>query len=96
MVSFFSIVLRMRTSSGFERFGVFELGTDRGFAVSLFTALEGSEDISETDIVQLDFVETKNNLPLNLRLKACSANQLAANCRIITKELFKRWNIDVQ
>ena len=40
-------------------------------------------------ILQIDLMETKNNLPVNIKVIGCTLEQLAENCKIITKEVFK-------
>ncbi len=92
----YRIALNMRKCSGFERYAVFDIGTDHSFAHALFTSLLGTEDVAETDIVQMDFVEEHNGLPLSLKVKSCSVDDLALNCRTITKEIFKHWVLDAR
>jgi hypothetical protein len=90
----YHIVLNMRRCSGFERYAVFDIGTNRPFAETLFASLLGTDDVTETDIVHMDLIETNRGLPLSLKVKSCSIDDLALNGRIITKELFKRWVLE--
>jgi hypothetical protein len=39
-------------------------------------------------------LETEKGLPVNLDFITCTLNQLAENCRIITKELFISENLE--
>jgi len=94
MDSTFYIVLNMRTPAGFEAYGRFELGSDRAFADELFSRLHGTGSISETDILHMDLMEWKDGLPVNIRVISCTANEIAANCKLVTKELFKRIDLD--
>ena len=89
----FDIVLNLRTSDGYESFGKFFLGDNRKFANHIFSQLNGRKNVSEKSILQLDLVETTNGLPLNVQMISCSLEELAENCRIITKETFKRINL---
>lgn len=50
-------------------------------AVSIFEQLEGSDEVREADILQLDFIEMQNGLPLNLKIKHCTLSQMADSCR---------------
>ena len=62
-------------------------------ALSIFTQLEGSDEVQEADILQLDFIEMHNELPLNVKIKHCTLSQMATNCHFITKEVFKFRNL---
>jgi hypothetical protein len=90
MEAAFYILLNLRTPYSFENFARFELGTDREFAYSLFTELDGSSEVTANDALTIELVETKAGLPLNLKIISCSLDQLAANCRHLTKEIFKK------
>ena len=79
----------MKTVKGPETFAKFFIGNNREWAYSLFHKLKGLEDAHENNILSLDFMETVNTLPLNLKLKSCTLEQMVENCKIITKELFK-------
>jgi hypothetical protein len=90
----FYIVLNIRTANGFESFGEFILGNSRDAAYSIFQKLKGSKKINEKTILHLDFMETKKGLPLNIGVISCSLEELAENCKIITKETFKLLNLE--
>ena len=38
--------------------------------------------------------ETKEGLPLNLKMKSCTLDQVVENCKLITKEMFKLNNLE--
>jgi len=94
MINTFYIVLNMRTPSGFEAYGRFEVGSDRLFAEQLFGQLHGTASVNDTDILHVDLMELKDGLPVNIQVISCSVNEIAVNCKLITKELFKRINLD--
>ena len=77
-----------------DTYGKFFIGNNRARAYALFNKLEGTNDASKDDLLFIDFMETANGLPLNLKMKSCTLNQLAENCKLITKELFKLNNLD--
>jgi hypothetical protein len=85
----------MRTLAGFQPYGRFELGDDRTFAYDLFSMLRGRTSVRQEDILHIDLMELKDGLPVNIRVISCTADEMAANCKIITKELFRRINLDV-
>ena len=89
----FYITLTLRTHKGLESFAKFFIGNNRHLAFSIFKQLKGSHNFSEENILYFDFWEIEKEVPANLDLITCTLNQLAENCRIITKELFKSENL---
>ena len=89
----FFVVLSIRTPNGFESFGKFNLGNRRKPAMDVFRQLKGNPIVDEKTILTIDLVETVNGLPLNLNILGCTLEDLAYNCRVITKETFKLYNL---
>ena len=89
----FYITLTLKTVKGFESFAKFFIGNDRKRAFEIFRLLRGTHDVSEKNVLYVDFIETQNGLPVNLDVITCTLNELAENCRIITKEIFKSENL---
>ncbi|HWJ29636.1 MAG TPA: hypothetical protein VNS32_24065 [Flavisolibacter sp.] len=85
----FYILITLKTPQGLDNFGKFFIGNNRDRAYTLFDNLKGTDNASEKDLLFFDFMETASGLPLNLKMKSCTLNQLAENCKLITKELFK-------
>jgi len=96
MNSSFFIELNMRTGEWFERFGCLELGSDREFALKVFAGLKGSPAVDETGVLQMDLVEKRNGLPMNMQVIQCSADELSANVKYVAHELFKRINLALE
>lgn len=90
----FHIVLNLRTCNGFESFGKFFIGNNKKFAEDIIDQLKGRRNVDEKSILQLDLVETINGLPVNMQMISCSLEELAENCKIITKETFKVLNME--
>jgi regulatory protein YycH of two-component signal transduction system YycFG len=90
----FCIALNIKTGKEFETYGKFFLGTDKKFAQSTFNKLVGDHNITDGHVLQLDLIETRNELPLSVQMLSCNLEQLAENCRIITKEMFKLFNLE--
>jgi hypothetical protein len=90
----FHIALNIKTATGFESIGKFSIGNNRAAAQDLFISLHGKEALQETDILHMDLVETNNGLPVSIRVISCTLEEIAVNCKIITKELFKLMNLD--
>lgn len=93
METTFFLELNMKTADGFERFGCFELGCNRKFALSLFEVLEGRPPEGDDGVLQMDLIETYRGLPIPIRIINCSMAELCRNVQTITRELFKRTNL---
>jgi hypothetical protein len=90
----FNIRLNIKTSNGFECFGKFFLGNKREFATAIFDQLRGEKNLEEKSILQFDLVESINGLPASIQVISCSLDELAENCKLITKETFKFINME--
>jgi len=83
----------MKTHAGPESFAQFFIGNNRAAAYTLFDKLKGSTEVDERHLLYIDFMETRAGLPSNLKLISCTLEQLAENCKLITKEVFKLKNL---
>ena len=90
----FYIELNMKTVDGFVRFGCFELGNDRPFAIRLFGGLAGRPAEDETAVLHMDLVEKQEGLPMNMQVICCTVEELGKNMKYLTRELFKKLNLD--
>ena len=95
MESKYYIELNMKTVDGMERFGCFELGGDRAFSVGLFAGLAGRPACSDDEVLHMDLVEKRNGLPMNMQVISCTVEELGANVKYLTRELFKKINLDM-
>jgi hypothetical protein len=89
----FYIGLNIKTSDGFQTFGKFFLGSDIRFADNIFRKMKGTKKITKDTIINLELTETKNELPQNIQMISCTLEELAENCKIITREIFKFFNM---
>ena len=89
METAFYILLYIRTPQGFESFARFYIGNKDDLARQLFDKLKGNVDAIDNSILQMDLMETRNNLPVNIKMIGCTLEEMAENCKIITKEAFK-------
>lgn len=90
----FYITFTLKTGKGLESFAKFFIGNNRERAYNIFQELEGIHDVCENNVLFIDFIETKEGLPINLNVITCTLDQLARNCRTIVKELFKSENLE--
>lgn len=90
----FYITLNIKTGTGFECFGKFFMGCVKEFAEATFNKLKGSRDVDEKNILHLDLMAIRNDLPMNVHMISCTLEELAENCRIITMETFKVFNLE--
>jgi hypothetical protein len=90
----FYIALNIKTADGFESYGKFFLGNNRGAAENIFAKLNGSKKVNSKSILTLELVETNRNLPVNIQVISCTLDELTKNTKIITKEMFKLLNLN--
>ena len=89
----YRIALHARTPSGFDTFGEFFIGNDRQVAKELFNSLKGSPDYLEDGLLLMELREINRNLPFDIQMIHCTLDQVADNCRLITKKQFKSVNL---
>jgi hypothetical protein len=89
METVFYIKFTIRTPDGFEPYAKAFIANDRVVAMDIFSKLKGDNLVNESNILQLDFVESHNELPLNISLLRCTLQEMAENFKIITREVFK-------
>jgi hypothetical protein len=94
METAYYITLNIKTGSGYESFGKFCIGSDKTFAENIFKKLKGSNEVTERNILHMDLVAMRNELPLNVHMISCTLEELTENCRIITCETFKLHNLE--
>lgn len=94
METIFYIKTTIKTATGFESFGQFFIGDDPEVAQTIFQQLKGTTEVSEDAFLQLDFIETRNGLPVNIKLIRCTLGEMGENCKIITRELFKKFALE--
>jgi hypothetical protein len=90
----FFIELNMKTAAGFECYGYFDLGDNRAFAARLFSVLEGLPAEGDAPILHMNLVEKYKGLPVNIQVIGCSMEELCRNVKVITREIFKRINLE--
>jgi hypothetical protein len=89
----YRIALHARTASGLDTLGEFFIGSDRHAANELFDALKGSPDDIEHGLLLMELQEISRNLPLDIQMIHCTLDQVAENCRTITKNQFRTLNL---
>ncbi|NCD68268.1 hypothetical protein [Mucilaginibacter agri] len=88
----FSLLLNLKTPAGFVVFGEFSIGDDPEAAHHLFDSLQGDESLSD-QILYIDLMETTEPLPEKVRMKGCRLDELATNCKLITRAVFCQKNL---
>jgi hypothetical protein len=89
----FSIILNLKTPDGFEPFGKFFIGNNAEFANDLFLKLKGNRKVDSSAVITLELMETRQGLPINLHIISCSLQDIAENCKLITRETFTLLNL---
>ncbi|MET4141752.1 hypothetical protein [Pedobacter sp. UYP1] len=85
----------MKTHKGIETYGCFHLGHDEAFTQMLYASLFSDEMVSVDLVIIIDLVGRENDVPFPQELRHCSYEQLSNNVRMITKEVFKRLNLEI-
>jgi hypothetical protein len=94
METSFYILIYIKTPRGFESFARFYIGDKKELALHLFDKLKGNDELFEDCILQIDLMETKNGLPVNIKVIGCTLEELTENCKTITKEAFKIFTLE--
>jgi hypothetical protein len=89
----FYIICHIKTPTGPEAYGRFEIGNDREQAKELFATLKGDKEVNEQNMLWIELMETTNGLPINITILSCTLDQITENFRIITKEVFTNHNL---
>ena len=95
METAFYILLYIKTPRGFESFARFYIGDKEELARNLFEKLAGNGEDLDNCILQMDLMETQNNLPVNIKVLGCTLEEMAGNCKIIAKEAFKIFTLEL-
>ena len=90
----YKITLHARTVSGYETIAEFFVGSDRQAANKLFESLQGSPDNLEQGVLLMELHEIEHSLLFDVQLIQCTLDEVAVNCRLITKSRFKAFNLN--
>lgn len=90
----FYILLSLKTPRGFEDYGQYFFGNDREAADELFRQLKGSEDLKASCLLHIDLMETVDELPVKIKTICCTLEELASNCKLIAREIFRLKNLE--
>ncbi len=92
MEELFYIDVQIKVSKGWITYSKINLGYDQDFANSIFEMLAG-RPLPE-GFLKMNLMETKNNFALLHKSIYCTLPELAENCMLITKEVFRFYNLD--
>ena len=87
------ILLSLKTPAGFKNYGQYFLGNDRETAYALFEELKGNEQIDGPALLHIDLMETVADLPVKIKTISCTLDELAWNCKLIAREVFRLINL---
>jgi hypothetical protein len=90
----FYILLSLKTPRGFVNYGQYFFGNDRESAFGLFSQLKGDVKIKDNCLLHSDLMETVNELPVKIKTICCTLEELGANCKLITREIFQLKNLE--
>ena len=89
----FYILLSFKTPDGFDTYGQYFVGDERNAANSLFDRLEGSKDLAENRPPHIDLMEPVDDFDFKIKSICCTLDELAANSKLIAKEIFRLKNL---
>jgi len=90
----FYLLLSLKTPRGFETYGQYFLGDERLYAEAIFNGLKGTAKINDHALLHLDFMEIVDELPVKVKTKGCTLEELGNNCKWIAKETFRLLNLE--
>ncbi|MBO9728632.1 MAG: hypothetical protein J7623_08350 [Chitinophaga sp.] len=88
----FYIDVHFKVSSGWISYAKINLGYDQEFTHSLFEMLAGR--ILPERFLKMNLMETKDDLAVLHKSIYCTLPELAENCMLVTKEVFRFYNLD--
>lgn len=93
MIDILAITVDMKVSNGYIEYCRFTLTGDRQEAKELFEQLNGVANIGLTLSLRLSLVNFSTAPNEILAIKYCRLDELAWNCRLITKAIFNHYNL---
>ncbi|WCT13424.1 hypothetical protein [Mucilaginibacter jinjuensis] len=90
----FYILLSLKTPQGFTNYGQYFLGDYNEGAYQLFEQLQGSKELKPSCLLHIDLMETVNKLPVQIKTKCCTLEELGLNCQLIAREIFRLKNLE--
>jgi len=88
------INLHMKVPHGMMQLGKFSVGSDKAWAFQSFNQLQGERKLAEDDVLRLELLEKHEDAELSLEQISCRLDELEHNCRIITVDAFKYFNLE--
>ncbi len=85
----YRIVLHGKTPTGYETYGEFYIGNNSMEANCLFDSLKGCRDNMEEGILFMELQTIHRGLPIDIQMIHCTLEEVAENCKVITKHLYK-------
>lgn len=94
MTEQFKITVDMKVAAGYMEYGLFLLNTSLPQAQAIFEQLAGIAYTNHEGILRLSLVRPASLPNEVLAIKYCTLNELGYNSRVITREIFKCYNLD--
>ncbi|WP_114791008.1 hypothetical protein U0035_21430 [Niabella yanshanensis] len=90
----FNITVDMKVAEGYVEYCRFFINTNLKAAQDTFDQLSGLPYTNNNLLLRLSFVRSGSLPDEVLATKYCTLDELGRNCRLITLELFKYYNLD--
>jgi hypothetical protein len=88
----YQIVVNIKGTDGMLEFGRFFIGDNVDVAKDTFKSLEGTKLIPS--VLRLDLIQKGEGIDIVLDTIGCTLNELEKNCRVITIDIFKLFNLE--
>jgi hypothetical protein len=90
----FYILLSLKTVKGYINYAQYFIGNEKQAAENLFGELQGSRIPTDSTSLHIDLMETVDELPVKVKTIGCTLDELSENLKVITRELFRRHNLN--
>lgn len=89
----FYILLSQKGPRRYESYGQYFLGNDKKVAIDIFKQLKGNDDFKNEALLHFDLMEIVDEIPIKVHTLCSTLEEYGYNCKMITKEIFKRLNL---
>lgn len=94
METTYFITINMKVPQGMMEVGRFFIGSDKAWAIESFGRLQGEPQTGQNDVLRLELLEKQEGIDLLLGQLSCTLEQLEENCKLITVDAFKYFNLE--
>ena len=94
METTYFITINMKVPQGMMEVGRFFIGNHKAWAMESFGRLQGESKARKDDVLRLDLLEKHEGMYFLLGQLSCTLELLEQNCKLITIDAFKYFNLE--